>query len=110
MKKGDIVIVRDGSLSAEVMADRIEHSSGVELASGQWKVLAVSADLRLPAMGDFSEGAFNNTIIQQDNRIVFIQERFLRRVINEEEKELDRLKESVRKIKLEIILLEERVE
>lgn len=77
MKKGDIVLVTDGSYSLVVRDGKFEPYHGIQMLDRQFKV--IETGMKLPAASSLSV-QFNDTVIQalDNNETVFIQERFLK--------------------------------
>jgi hypothetical protein len=78
MKKGDIVLVVDGSYFLVIRGGKPEPYTELQMHNRQFKVIEVN--MKLPAANPFPEPKFNDTIIQalDNNETVFIQERFLK--------------------------------
>lgn len=80
MKKGDKVVVTDGSYSCEILPGQLElrNSYGADLMRhNPWVVVATNCILPTRDYG-YDNIAKNDTIIASNGRIVFIQEKFLR--------------------------------
>ncbi len=79
MKTGDVVFVNDGSYSVELTKEGLKHNLiGMERYVS-WRVL--QTNLTLPGETFLGKEHINDTILQGQNnpeRIVFVQERFLK--------------------------------
>jgi hypothetical protein len=88
MKIDDIVIVIDGSYSAEYkngeLRDALASIDWRNEIRRRWKVLAINCKLPISGTPDYPEYKFNDTIISPTdelNRIVFINSRFLQLLV-----------------------------
>lgn len=83
MKKGDVVIVKDGSYSRSVMNGKLIHEAGAGQRGEKFTV--IETDCKFPTTDEYQamyQSTFNNTVIQAVNsgKVVFIEERFLKLV------------------------------
>jgi len=82
MKKGDVVIINDGSYSRSVIGGKLIHEI---LGKQLQQYIVVEVGCKFPSIDRFQSmcenvSRFNNTVIQvvDSSKIVFIEERFLR--------------------------------
>ncbi len=88
MKKGDVVIIDDGSYTKSVVNGKLVHEHLAFDAEAGRRYVVVEINCTFPAEGNqaleysFSLASFNNTVIQaiDSGKVVFIEERFLRLV------------------------------
>ncbi len=86
MKKGDVVVIDDGSYSRSIINGKSVHES--RLGDKNEQFVVVEVDCKFPVVDDFqpryeSEPRFNNTVIQavSSGKVISIEERFLELVL-----------------------------
>lgn len=85
MKKGDVVMIGDGSYSRSVVDGKSVHEVGLGRLGKEFIIIEI--DCKFPVIDPFQQRyetveRFNNTVIQaiDSGKVVFIEERFLRPV------------------------------
>lgn len=82
MKKGDVVVIKDGSYSRSLIDRKLVHEVK-HWRSEQFVIIEVNC--KFPTIDEYQvmyQLTFNNTVIQaiDSDKVVFIEERFLRPV------------------------------
>ena len=79
-KKGDKVVINDGSYSKQIKDNELAHGPGGDKYCGgsRTQYVVIEVGCNFPKTGNRS-GDFNNTVIQGvlSGKVVFIEERFL---------------------------------
>lgn len=81
MKKGDKVVIDDGSFSRTIRDNKLVHGPGGDRGDNRSQYIIIETGCSFPNTD--SSNSFNNTVIQavDSGKVIFIEERFLRPVL-----------------------------